>query len=102
MKLLVLNFRLRVPWIRDTMINYRQLLSQNDKDLINSYTIENESKEQVKINYTENELLREPLLGLNILDVGCGGGILSEVFKYFFISFSILVFNTFSKSLWQD
>ena len=71
---------MRVPWIRDTMINYRQLLSQNEKDSVNSYTIENENKEQVKINYTTEELLREPLLGLNILDVGCGGGILTEVF----------------------
>ena len=62
------------------MINYRQLLSQNEKDSVNSYTIENENKEQVKINYTTEELLREPLLGLNILDVGCGGGILTEVF----------------------
>ena len=28
--------------------------------------------------YTDEELDREPLLGLNLLDIGCGGGILSE------------------------
>lgn len=28
--------------------------------------------------YTDEELEREPLLGLNLLDIGCGGGILSE------------------------
>lgn len=28
--------------------------------------------------FTDEELEREPLLGLNLLDIGCGGGILSE------------------------
>lgn len=70
---------MRVPLVRDTLVNYRQLLPQNEKDLINSYSIENEGKEPLKIYYTEDEFSREPLLGLNILDVGCGGGILTEV-----------------------
>ena len=55
---------LRVPLVRDTLVNYRLQTLQKCE--------ENEK-------YSEEQLLREPLLGLNILDVGCGGGILSEV-----------------------
>jgi 2-polyprenyl-3-methyl-5-hydroxy-6-metoxy-1,4-benzoquinol methylase len=51
---------LRVPLVRDALINYRNSCIKTEE------------------NYTCDELLREPLLGLNILDVGCGGGILSE------------------------
>ncbi len=49
---------LRVPLVKDTLIQNRNYdeISRND-----------------------DRLLIEPLLGLNILDVGCGGGILSEV-----------------------
>lgn len=59
---------LRVPWIRDTLVNYRNTLSNIEKSMA-------ESDRKV---YTSQELLIEPLLGLNILDVGCGGGILAE------------------------
>ena len=52
---------LRVPLVRDALINYRNTCLQNEEK-----------------KYTSDELLREPLLGLHILDVGCGGGILSE------------------------
>ena len=51
---------LRVPLVRDALINYRNTCKQTEES------------------FTSDELLREPLLGLNILDVGCGGGILSE------------------------
>ena len=60
---------LRVPWIRDTLVNYRIALS----------TIEKPMEESDKKAYTSQELLIEPLLGLNILDVGCGGGILGNL-----------------------
>ena len=53
---------LRVPLVRDAMISYRQQVGN-----------------QIEPTYSHDELLREPLLGFNILDVGCGGGILSEV-----------------------
>lgn len=49
---------LRVPLVRDTLIQNR------------AYN---------EISSDDNRLNTEPLLGLNILDVGCGGGILSEV-----------------------
>jgi 2-polyprenyl-3-methyl-5-hydroxy-6-metoxy-1,4-benzoquinol methylase len=51
---------LRVPWIKNALFNFNKdsLLKQHDSKI----------------------LLKEPLLGLNILDVGCGGGLLSEVF----------------------
>lgn len=48
---------LRVPWIRDTLI-YNNETNQKDPD--------------------STKIVREPLKGLNILDVGCGGGLLSE------------------------
>lgn len=50
---------LRVPLIRDTLASNRT--PEHDKDIIN-----------------KSDLIGQPLLGLNILDVGCGGGILSE------------------------
>ncbi|CAF0797980.1 unnamed protein product [Brachionus calyciflorus] len=65
---------LRVPLVRDVMINYRESLPQNERDNILTYT--NEKKE--KKLYTKEELEREPLLGLNIIDIGCGGGLFSE------------------------
>jgi 2-polyprenyl-3-methyl-5-hydroxy-6-metoxy-1,4-benzoquinol methylase len=55
---------LRVPLIRDTLISYRT----------SSFEIRNSEEK-----YSNEELLRSPLLGLNILDIGCGGGLLSEV-----------------------
>jgi len=64
---------LRVPLIRDTLVNYRNFLPENEKANILRKNDENQSQ------YTNEELIREPLLGLNILDVGCGGGILAEV-----------------------
>lgn len=65
---------LRVPLIRDTMRSYRSSLPQTERDKILTYTDESN---QNKL-YTNDELAREPLLGLNILDIGCGGGILSQ------------------------
>lgn len=65
---------LRVPLVRDVMINYRNSLSKTERDNILTYT--NEKKEN-KV-YTQEELIREPLLGLNIIDIGCGGGLFSE------------------------
>lgn len=65
---------LRVPLIRDTLVNYRNSLSETEKDNVLRKSDENRTQ------YTTEELIREPLLGLNILDIGCGGGILSEVF----------------------
>ena len=53
---------LRVPLVRDT-------LSRNRSEYVNTEE------------YSKESLLREPLLGLNLLDVGCGGGILSEVIE---------------------
>jgi polyprenyldihydroxybenzoate methyltransferase / 3-demethylubiquinol 3-O-methyltransferase len=51
---------LRIPLIRDALTNYKDTTFKTEKK------------------YTNDDLLREPLLGLNVLDVGCGGGILSE------------------------
>jgi hypothetical protein len=67
-----LNF-LRVPLVRDTLVNYRNSLPENEK--VNTLQRNPENQSQ----YTNEELIREPLLGLNILDIGCGGGILAEV-----------------------
>ena len=36
-------------------------------------------KETLKQQYDYSTLLKEPLTSLNILDIGCGGGLLSEV-----------------------
>jgi hypothetical protein len=79
---------LRVPLIRDTLVNYRNSLSETEKDNILRKSDENRTQ------YTTEELIREPLLGLNILDIGCGGGILSEVFLNS-ISIGILKFEIF-------
>lgn len=67
---------LRVPLIRDTLVSYRNSLPLNEKN-------KTLTKSETAF-YSNEELLREPLLGLNILDVGCGGGILSEVKKIAF------------------
>jgi hypothetical protein len=64
---------LRVPLVRDTLVNYRNSLPENEK--LNTLQRNPENHSQ----YTNEELIREPLLGLNILDIGCGGGILAEV-----------------------
>lgn len=53
--------QLRVPWIRETMVNYKNLNNRPET-----------SEEQ------KADSASEPLSGLRILDVGCGGGILSE------------------------
>jgi len=50
---------LRVPLVRDTLSRNRSVYAGTEE-------------------YSKESLLREPLLGLNLLDVGCGGGILSE------------------------
>lgn len=60
---------LRVPLIRDAMINYRHTCNQ------------------IEQTFPSEQLSREPLLGLNILDVGCGGGILSEVMHFIYLFF---------------
>jgi hypothetical protein len=51
---------LRVPLIRDTLLNNRREYLE-DKDI------------------DKQILSSQPLFGLNILDIGCGGGILAEV-----------------------
>lgn len=48
---------LRVPLIKETL---------------------NKNRNYDEISVNDNRLITQPLLGLNILDVGCGGGILSE------------------------
>ena len=63
----------RVPWIKDTMVNYKNLLSAEEK-----INMMNNLDEKEKL-YTPDQFDREPLLGLNILDIGCGGGVLAEV-----------------------
>lgn len=65
---------LRVPLIKDTMLNYRHGLPKKELEQINSFLDEKNQQRP----YTEQQLEREPLLGLHILDIGCGGGILSE------------------------
>lgn len=76
--------KLRVPMIKDTLINYRQSLPKEQREELNTCAIETEEEEeegpsgQITRLYSEEELRLEPLLGLNILDVGCGGGILTE------------------------
>ncbi len=64
---------LRVPWIKNTLFNF------NKESLIKK----NES----------SKLITEPLLGLNILDVGCGGGLLSEVRIIVYYFFLVLIIN---------
>ena len=61
--------KLRVPLIRDAMSNYLETMSKSERELVNK-KIQSE-------NVTISALV-EPLAGLNILDIGCGGGILSE------------------------
>jgi polyprenyldihydroxybenzoate methyltransferase/3-demethylubiquinol 3-O-methyltransferase len=61
--------RLRVPMIRDAMVNYLETMPKAERDKINATIAENGQ---------EANSLSEPLAGLNILDIGCGGGILSE------------------------
>lgn len=51
---------LRVPLIKDTLVNNREMSTDET------------------FQFSKSDLLAEPLLGMNILDVGCGGGILSE------------------------
>ena len=68
---------LRVPLIKDTLLNNRQVSDEN-------------------LEFSEEDLICEPLLGMNILDVGCGGGILSEVSSFSFVDF---LFNIFSNGL---
>ncbi|RNA29017.1 hexaprenyldihydroxybenzoate mitochondrial [Brachionus plicatilis] len=65
---------LRVPLVRDVMVNYRNSLPPNVRQTMLAYSLEGEEQ---KI-YSNQELDREPLLGLNIIDIGCGGGLFSE------------------------
>lgn len=84
--------QLRVPWIRDTMVNYKNLNHRSE-----------EAGEEKK-----TESVSEPLSGLRILDVGCGGGILSEVSPAFFFYSKVIKEGKYSAfllhltSLWQD
>lgn len=64
---------LRVPLVRDVMVNYRNSLTSNLRQTMLTYSMD--GKEQI---YTDKELESEPLLGLNIIDIGCGGGLFSE------------------------
>jgi ubiquinone biosynthesis O-methyltransferase len=59
--------KLRVPLIRDAMASYLEHLPKFEKEKLY------EGLDRSKVN-----MLAEPLAGLNILDIGCGGGILSE------------------------
>ena len=72
---------LRVPLVRDTMVNYRNSLqpSEKNKTLMKSDESKSWTPSKEPNLFSDDELACEPLLGLNILDVGCGGGILSEV-----------------------
>ena len=60
--------KLRVPMIRDAMINYRRT----------SLSTSGDDAPQAELT-TPVLSVSEPLLGLNILDIGCGGGLLTEV-----------------------
>jgi len=50
---------LRVPLIRNAMVRHQAAMLQHHPNVVDSAT---------------------PLKGVTVLDVGCGGGILSEVF----------------------
>ena len=52
----------RVPWIKDALV--KQRASGMAASGSNSFT--------------DEQLSKEPLLGFRILDIGCGGGFLSE------------------------
>ena len=58
--------RLRVPLIRDALIRQQATLLKSTVKALHSAT---------------------PLRGITILDVGCGGGILSEVYLTIFMSY---------------
>ena len=65
--------RLRVPLIRDAMVSYLDTMPKSEKEkLVNQFN-ESNKDEMGKVSG-----FAEPLRGLNILDIGCGGGILSE------------------------
>lgn len=64
---------LRVPLVRDVMVNYRNSLPSNLRQSMLTYSMDDQEKV-----YTDQDLEIEPLLGLNIIDIGCGGGLFSE------------------------
>jgi polyprenyldihydroxybenzoate methyltransferase/3-demethylubiquinol 3-O-methyltransferase len=64
--------QLRVPMIRDALANYLTTMPKSERDKIVQTAAEHEQ------NVTDSGSSSEPLAGFNILDVGCGGGILSE------------------------